>query len=117
MVSPEQMQSIADKYQEVIRRAMVEGDFRARLLKDPGTVLRENGLDFPADVQVRAVESTDKVVYLALPPKPSEELADEQLEQVAGGSTASTAGTIGTASSFTGTILSAGTIGTAGSAG
>jgi hypothetical protein len=31
------------------------------------------------------VENTDRVLYLTLPPPPSEELSDEQLDAVAGG--------------------------------
>ncbi len=111
-------QEYAKQYGQVVAKAWADDAFKARLLADPATVLQEEGIAVPEGVELRAVENTDKVLYLALPPKPSEELSDEQLNQVSGGSTAST---VGSASSFACSILScfssAGTVATAGSAG
>ena len=40
----------------------------------------------PAGGELRVVENTDKICYLALPAKPSDELTPSQLQGVAGGS-------------------------------
>ncbi len=72
-------------YGKVVAKAWGDHDFKAKLLADPMTVLKENGLDFPEDVELRVVEKTDKIVHLNLPPKPEEPLSEEELERVAGG--------------------------------
>jgi hypothetical protein len=103
-------------YGTVMGRAMTDEAFRSRLLADPKAVLQESGMVLPEGMEIRAVENTESVVHLPLPAKPSEELSDDALEQVSGGSTAGSASSLGTASSLTttfGTIGSAGTAGTA----
>jgi hypothetical protein len=59
---------------------------KKRLLADPSAVLKEEGLNIPAGVQVRVMENTDRLVHLTIPPKRWEgELSDDDLENVAGG--------------------------------
>ncbi len=72
-------------YGKVVAKAWGDDDFKAKLLADPMTVLKEYGLAIPEDVELRVVENTDKVVYLILPPEPAEQLSEEELEMVAGG--------------------------------
>ncbi|HNP73458.1 MAG TPA: thiocillin family RiPP [Kouleothrix sp.] len=112
----DQLQEYAKQYGQVVAKAWADDDFKARLLADPASVLAEAGLAPPAGVEVRAVENTSNVVYLTIPSKPSDELSDEQLNQVAGGLTAGSAGSISCLGSFGscfGTASSAGTVGTA----
>ncbi len=112
----EQLQAYAKQYGQVVARAWADDDFKQRLLADPAAVLQAEGMAVPPGVELRAVENTDKVTYLMLPPKPSAELSDEQLDQLAGGDTASsaaTAGTISTAPVTLSSLGSAGSIGTA----
>jgi len=106
----EQFQEYTKLSGQVLAKAWADEEFKARLLADPAAVLREEGLPIPQGIEVRAVENTDTVMYLTIPPKPGEELSDEQLNQVVGGDTASTAGTMGTVST-----LPCSTLGTAGS--
>jgi hypothetical protein len=47
-----------------------DGGLRARLLGDPAAVLAERGITIPG-VELRAIEPTDGVLYLALPPATS----------------------------------------------
>jgi hypothetical protein len=119
MADSQAMQANVEKYEELMRRAYSDDAFRDRLLADPKAVMTEAGFELPSGLEVRAVESSDSVLYLALPPRPSEDLADEQLEQVSGGATAGSAGTIGTLSSIptSPSVSTAGTIGTAGTGG
>ena len=72
-------------YGKVVAKAWADPDFKAKLLADPKTVLKENGLEFPEDVELRVVENTDKLVHLILPPEPTGQLSEEELEKVAGG--------------------------------
>jgi hypothetical protein len=104
-----QTQEYAKRYGQLVARAWADEAFKARLLAEPAAVLAEHGIPVPAGVEVRAVENTDQVLYLALPPQPSEELSDEQLDAVAGGTTAGSAGTASTLSSVGTTVSTAGT--------
>lgn len=49
---------------------------------------RELGQQLPENLQIRVMEETSDTIYLALPrsPQVTEELSDEALEAVAGGS-------------------------------
>ena len=69
---------------QVVAQAWTDDRFKQRLLADPAAVLREQGLTPPADKQLRIVEDTAETVHVVLPAKPTE-LADEDLDQVAGG--------------------------------
>ena len=73
-------------YGKVVAKAWGDEDFKAKLLADPMTVLKENGLAIPEDVEFRVVENTDKIVHLILPPEPAGQLSEEELELVNGGS-------------------------------
>jgi len=69
-------------YGKVVAKAWADANFKAKLLADPKTVLKENGVEIPDDVEFRIVENTDKVVHLILPAR---QLSEEDLEHVAGG--------------------------------
>lgn len=70
----------------IIAKAWLDKGFKDRLLSDAASTLRQEGVEIPPGVEVRIVEETDKVRYMALPPKPSsEELSDEQMADVAAG--------------------------------
>jgi hypothetical protein len=70
---------------QIVAKAWQDESFKRRLLADPAAVLKEHGVAIPAGVQVRVVENTDRVQHLTLPHKPSGELADADLQKVAGG--------------------------------
>jgi nitrile hydratase len=55
--------------------------YRSRAVIDPRGVLREFGLDPPADTEVRVWDSTAELRYLVLPERPAgtEDLSEEQL--------------------------------------
>jgi len=48
-----------------------DAQLKARLLKDPAAVLAERGIAMPPATELRVVEATDSIVYLALPPAAS----------------------------------------------
>ena len=108
------LESLAGRYRD-------DPELRARLdAGDAAGALDELGLDLPPGVEARFAANTDEVFHVVLPPNPNKTLADEALIQAVGGSTAGSAGTVGTMSSFacsTGPscIGSGGTASTAGS--
>ncbi|MBM9466146.1 NHLP leader peptide family RiPP precursor [Nakamurella leprariae] len=70
-------------------RAATDPEFRAALLADPRRVLAELGLELPAEVSVRVVESTVTDLRIALPPAlPDDvELSEDALADASGGTT------------------------------
>ena len=70
----------AKKIQKVIAKAWADEVFKQKLISQPKETLREEGLDPPAELEVRVVESTQKVIYLVLPPKPPSD--DIEVEEV-----------------------------------
>ena len=74
------------KIGQLISKAWSNEEFKKRLLSDTMAVLKENGISVPEGVTVKAVENTDKVFHIVIPPKPAgPELSDEELDKVAGG--------------------------------
>jgi nitrile hydratase subunit alpha len=55
--------------------------YRSRAVIDPRGVLREFGLEFPEDVEVRVWDSTAEIRYLVLPERPAgtEGMSEEEL--------------------------------------
>jgi nitrile hydratase alpha subunit len=113
-----QMNPYGQRYLQLTARAWADPAFKARLLAEPTVVLAEQGIRFPPEVAVEVHESTPTTVHLMLPPKPSDELSDEQLDAVAGGDCLGTAGTISSFSTspvmLLGTLSTVGTVGCGG---
>ncbi len=70
---------------KIIARAWRDPAFKAKLLADPHATLKEAGLQVREGVTVTVVENTDTHHHLVLPPKPTGELSDAELDKVAGG--------------------------------
>ena len=74
---------------QLIDRAMKDATFRQELLRDPkGVFARELNSPIPEHITVQVVEESPTHVYLVLPQGPvsaGAELADAELEEVAGG--------------------------------
>lgn len=61
------------KIGQVITKAWNDESFKQRLLADTMAVLKEEGVDVPAGLEVRAVENTEKLVHMIIPLKPASE--------------------------------------------
>ena len=69
----------------VIARAWRDPAFKAELLADPHKVLTAAGIELKPGMTIKVVENTDTLHHLVLPPKPTGELNDAELDKVAGG--------------------------------
>jgi hypothetical protein len=59
------------EYAKIIAQAWVDEEFKKRLLDDPATVLKENGIEIPEGMTVKVVEQKENEIRIPLPPKPS----------------------------------------------
>jgi hypothetical protein len=111
-------EELARLYGQIVARAWVDDDFKARFLGDPTAVMREAGMSVPAGTEVRALENTDHVLHVVVPPRPDGEVSEEELTAAAGGgSTVGTGGSVGTAGTMTCPVMTLFCVGSAGTAG
>jgi sRNA-binding carbon storage regulator CsrA len=60
------------EYAKIIAQAWVDEEFKKRLLDDPATVLKENGIEIPEGMTVKIVELKENEIQIPLPPKPAD---------------------------------------------
>jgi len=77
------------EFGKIVAKAWRDPAFKAELIANPAAALKAEGIDVPAGMTVTVVENTDKQFHLVLPPVPTDELSDEALDAVAGGSSMS----------------------------
>ena len=61
-----------------------DAEFRAAMREDPNAAMAARGLD-EMHVDVRVVADTEDTFHVVLPPAPNADLADDELDSVAGG--------------------------------
>jgi hypothetical protein len=71
------------KWLQLVAQARSDKTLKQRLMDAPVAVLREQGINVRAGLDVRVVENTDQVVYLTLPSV--SQLSDRDLDGVVGG--------------------------------
>jgi len=72
------------QFQQLVAKCWSDDAFKQALIADPAGVLRQEGIELPAGVEVSVVENTATQFHLVIPHPPSD-LTDEDLEKVAGG--------------------------------
>lgn len=113
LISSEQVETNKRRFNEMVSRFQSDAAFRRQLETDGAGILAEYGFQIPPGAVVKVVADSPGVQHIVMPPDPNTDLSEEMLEQVAGGSTLSSAGTAGTMS----TALSSTMVSTAGTAG
>ncbi len=86
---------------DIHARALTDADFKAALIADPASVLREAGVEVPEGTSIVVVENSPSTNYLVLPDP--EAVSDEILSAASGGSTVSSFGTLPLTASTIGT--------------
>ena len=78
------MTTATEMKSQILTRADEDGDFRARLIKDPrAAISAEIGADIPDGFDVAVHEDSATTFHLVLPPSP--QLTEAELEQATGG--------------------------------
>ncbi|RMD53333.1 MAG: NHLP leader peptide family natural product precursor [Nitrospirae bacterium] len=55
------------QYSRIVDRALIDEEFRDRLIKNPRAVLKEYDIEIPENVEVKILENTDDTIYFVLP--------------------------------------------------
>ena len=74
-----------NEFGKIIAKAWRDPAFKAALIANPAAALKAEGIEVPDGITVTVLENTDKQFHLVLPPVPTDELSDEALDRVAGG--------------------------------
>ncbi len=73
-------------YAKLVAKAWSDPAFKARLMREPKTVLAEAGLGLPKGIDLKVIETTGTTAYFILPAPPKDvELSEEALSSVAAG--------------------------------
>ena len=72
------------KMSQLIAKCWADEGFKKKLLADATATLKGAGEELPAGLTFKAVENTDKVIHLVIPPRPTD-LSDEDLDAAVGG--------------------------------
>jgi hypothetical protein len=84
----EQVKDYSKKHARVVAKAWLDPAFKKRLIANPTEVLKSEGIDVPAGVEIRVLEHAANVRYFELPAKPASlegRLTEEQLTLVDAG--------------------------------
>ena len=90
MMSPEKITTRKQLEEVLIRKASGDQAFRRELISDPKAILfKEFGIQVQGDLKISVLEESASNLFLVLPARPlasvTGELADHELESVAGG--------------------------------
>jgi hypothetical protein len=91
-------EEIRQKLEQLVQRACSDSQLKQRLLNDPESVLRENGVEIPAGTKPRVVMNKDSVSFEFLPQTTGDdaELTENAMSTVVGGGTNSTSSSTST---------------------
>jgi hypothetical protein len=82
----EKTKELAKKWGRLAAAVWQDESLKKRFIDEPKQVLKEYAIDAPEDMDLAVVENTKDKNYIVIPEPPSEnELGDEYLDAVAGG--------------------------------
>ena len=86
-LTPASVQTAEEMQRQLVLRATEDVDFRAQLVADPRSVIKQEfGIDVPEFINFRVHENDPNEFHLVLPPSGGNyELDEERLEAVAAG--------------------------------
>lgn len=119
-MTPHERNDVGARYQALYDAWERDPEFRERLVADPRAAVVEQGLEAPEAMEFRVAVNDAETMHVVFPPDPNAVLSDDTIASVSGGTPASTAGSVGSAStlgSIPSTVSSATTASTLGSAG
>lgn len=70
---------------KIVVKAWVDESYKQRVLKNPEAVLKENGVELPQGMKLKAVEDTSEVHHVIIRQKPTDTLSVEELKKISGG--------------------------------
>lgn len=73
------------KLAEVIAKAWADEAFKQKLMSDPKNAMKEMGVVFADNVNVKVCENTADTFHFVLPRKPEGNLSEEELKKMSGG--------------------------------
>ena len=74
----------SNKMGHIIAKALADEKFKQKLIADPAAVMTAEGIEIPTGVKVRAVENTDKLFHIVIPPKPdARTVTDDRIKKLA----------------------------------
>ncbi|MBF0515513.1 MAG: NHLP leader peptide family RiPP precursor [Nitrospirae bacterium] len=80
-----------NKMQELIKKAWKDEAFKTKLLSDTMAALKEQDIDVPVGITIKAVENTATHITLIIPSKPEpSELSEADMSKIAGGGCSNT---------------------------
>ena len=76
-----------NKLAELFAACWKDEALKARFMSDPKSVMKEFGMEAPANLDVKVLENADDCVHITLPAPPSGhlDLTNEELTKAAGG--------------------------------
>src|SRR5829696_1640769 len=69
-MAEDQNQESAKKYGKIVAKAWSDPAFKQRLMENPAEVLKEEGVDVPAGIEVRVIETPESRRFFILPEEP-----------------------------------------------
>lgn len=74
------------KWAEIVKKCEKDQVFKQRLLQNPKQVFKDHGLEVPAGITLKILESTKDTHYLILPEsRMARDLSDSELLKISGG--------------------------------
>ena len=66
-MTPERIERNQQVYADVVDKYYGDPDFKARMDADPTSVLKAEGLDIPAEAEVKLLFNTENLLHIVLP--------------------------------------------------